>query len=376
MKKQTALGCLTAVLLAGPGVHGQQSKDRFKQWDKNNDGRLSQDELPEQMRARIAAFDTDRDNAITRAEFEPFLKSRSRPSDRARDLPDRSSAPTHADVSYGAHEKQAFDIWLAESKDGQPTPLVIYIHGGGFRGGDKRGISGKVESYLNRGISFASLNYRLSKVGPYPLMMNDCARALQLIRSKAAEWNLDPVRVACYGNSAGAGISLWLGFHDDLADPKSDDPVARQSTRLVAAGSQNGQATYDMRTFKEWFGVPDLAPHDALVTLYGVKTPQDWESERVKKLMTDASVINHLTKDDPPVFMSYNKGDVPVDADSSPNVWVHHVRLGQKLKEAMDALQLECHVTWPEHPDQQYKDVHAFLQAKVLGTPVKAARQE
>ena len=55
--------------------------------------------------------------------------------------------------------------------------------------------------------------------------------SLQTIRSKAKEWNLDPERIACYGGSAGAGISLWLAFHEDLADPNSDDPIARQSTQ-------------------------------------------------------------------------------------------------------------------------------------------------
>ena len=47
--------------------------------------------------------------------------------------------PTHANVKYGSVDLQAFDIWLAESTE--PTPIVLYIHGGGFRGGDKRSIN-------------------------------------------------------------------------------------------------------------------------------------------------------------------------------------------------------------------------------------------
>lgn len=289
----------------------------------------------------------------------------------------RPAAPTHADFSYGDHEKQAIDIWLAKSKDGEPTPLVIYIHGGGFRGGDKKGASGQpVQDYLDQGISFASMNYRLSDVGPYPIMMQDSARGLQYIRSKAKEWNLDPDRVACYGGSAGAGISLWLGFHEDLADPKSDDPVARQSTRIVAAGTTGGQSTYDMRTFRDWFGVPNLKPHPALVTFYAVENEQDWESNRVKKLMQDASPITHLTKDDPPVFMTYGAGDVPVDENSAPGLWVHHARLGLKLKEAMHSLDLECHVTWRDNPNADYKDIHAFLREKVLRATSKSVPEK
>lgn len=320
-----------------------------------------------QILKRFPDADLDKDGKISREEFKKLQeKRRAEQVGKNGDRP-KGIEPTHKDVKYGEHEKQAFDIWLAKSKDGNPTPLVIYIHGGGFRGGDKRGVSGQlVKSYLDQGISYASMNYRLSDVGPYPIMMNDSARGLQFIRSKAKEWNLDSKRVACYGGSAGAGISLWLGFHEDLADPDSKDPIARQSTRIVAAGTSNGQSTYDMRTFKEWFGVPNLEPHPALVTFYAVEKEEDWESERVKKLMTDASAITHLTKDDAPVFMSYGKGDVPVDENSNPSLWVHHARLGIKLKEAMDKLGLECHVTWRDHPSPKYKDLQAFLSAKVL----------
>ncbi len=55
---------------------------------------------------------------------------------------------------------------------------------------------------------------------------------------KADDWNVDKTRVAAYGGSAGAGTSLWLAFHDDLADPKSADPVLRESSRLRMRGCE------------------------------------------------------------------------------------------------------------------------------------------
>ena len=134
--------------------------------------------------------------------------------------------PTHADVSYGTHERNVFDIWITPSD--KSTPLVIYIHGGGFRKGNKNTIAkDSLKQFQEAGLSVAAIHYRLSGTGPYPIMMKDAARCLQTIRSRAKEWNLDADKVACYGGSAGAGISLWLGFHEDLADPKSDDPIAR-----------------------------------------------------------------------------------------------------------------------------------------------------
>lgn len=324
------------------------------------------DERSKRMLIRFPEADLNKDGKLTREEFKEFRERRGTGGSGRKGRQSAELAPTHKDVKYGDHEKQAFDIWLAESIDGKKTPLVIFIHGGGFRGGGKGAVSGKVvQSYLDQGISFASMNYRLSDVGPYPIMMNDSARGLQFIRSKAEEWNLDSKHVACYGGSAGAGISLWLGFHEDLADPESEDLVARQSTRIVAAATQNGQSTYDMRTFREWFGVPNLKPESALIPFYAIKSEADWDTQRVKKLMTDASPISHLSKDDVPVFMAYGKGDVPIDENSPGSLWVHHARLGLKLKEAMDKLGLECHVTWRDHPSKEYRSLHAFLSAKL-----------
>ncbi|MCM2373411.1 deiodinase-like protein [Aporhodopirellula aestuarii] len=363
---------LVGIVLAS-SVAAQRSSDRIRRWDKNNDRVLSRAEFPEQVRNRFDVLDTNGDGKVTQAEFDAFELARRNRTDRPETTENRRSAsasrlkPTHANVAYGDHEKQKFDLWLAKTDNGEPTPLVIYIHGGGFRGGDKSAGNQPIDQYLDQGISFASINYRLSDVGTYPIMMHDAARCLQTIRSRAAEWNLDADRIACYGGSAGAGISLWLAFHDDLAQPDSDDPIARQSTRIVAAGTTGGQSTYDMPTFREWFGIPDLPPHPAIYAFYGIEEESDWETERVKKMMIDASPINHLTRDDPPVFMVYGSGNVPVHRDSNPGLWVHHALLGIKLKEAMDKLGIECSVTWNGNPSKRYDDIHAFLIEKVRG---------
>jgi acetyl esterase/lipase len=266
-------------------------------------------------------------------------------------------------VAYGPHERNVFDIWLTPSD--KPTPLVIYIHGGGFRQGNKNINPNYLKAFQDAGLSVAAIHYRLSDAGPYPIMMEDAARCLQTIRSRAKEWNLNPDKVACYGGSAGAGISLWLGFHDDLADPKSKDPIARQSTRITAAATINGQPTYDLRTFRKWFGVPDLRNHEALYKFYDVKDESDWDSPRVKRLMTDAAAITHLTKDDVPVYMTYNRGDVPVTKDTAEGTWVHHVQLGLHLQQAMHKLGMECVVTSPDHPETKYGSLENFLIAKL-----------
>ena len=146
-----------------------------------------------------------------------------------------SRDPDVENASYGPHERNVLDLWKAKPQ--RPTPLVVHIHGGGFRAGDKSSLSpALLDLCLNAGISVATINYRLSQQAPYPAPMHDGARAIQFLRSKAKEWNLDARAIAATGGSAGAGISLWIGFHDDMADAKSADPVKRQSTRLSAMG--------------------------------------------------------------------------------------------------------------------------------------------
>ena len=155
-------------------------------------------------------------------------------------------APDLSNIAYGPHERNVLDLWKAKSAG--PTPLVVHIHGGGFTHGDKSTISAALlELCLRKGISVATINYRYSTQAPYPAPYMDCVRAIQFLRAHAKEWNLNPKLVAATGGSAGAGMSLWIGFHPDMADPASDDPVKRQSTRLTVVGVTNAQVSYDPR---------------------------------------------------------------------------------------------------------------------------------
>jgi len=132
-------------------------------------------------------------------------------------LPERAlggEAPTHADVAYGDHERNKLDFWQAKSAT--PTPLLLYVHGGGFTQGDKAAVHRfvPVRRYVEQGISVASINYPfLQHTGnDYQAIMRHCEKALDFILSKRKEWNIDPRRVAVSGASAGALVSEWLGY--------------------------------------------------------------------------------------------------------------------------------------------------------------------
>ncbi len=260
-----------------------------------------------------------------------------RPVRRRGDQP--ATPPTHADVKYGPHRRNVMDVWLAESE--KPTPVLISIHGGGFRAGNKSVSGSMLRQCLDSGISVVAITYRFSAEAIAPAQFHDAARAVQFVRHKAKEWNLDPTRIASSGGSAGAGLSLWLGFHDDLADPDNEDPVLRESTRLTCMMVSGGQTSYDPRFIRKLFPEHPVYNHSALAELFDVDLDKlDDLPEEKYRLFEEVSPITHLTKDDPPALLLYGSS---VDTEvTNVNVGIHHARFGKVLKERMDELGIRC----------------------------------
>ncbi len=251
--------------------------------------------------------------------------------------------PAHRNVRYGPHDRNVLDLWRAKPKLGQAggTPLVVFFHGGGFRQGDKASVPAElVVKCLSAGIAVASANYRLSQDVPYPAPMRDGARAIQYLRLHAEEFGIDPARIAASGSSAGAGIALWIGFHDDLADASSSDPVLRQSSRMACLGVDGAQTSYDPRFIKQVIG-GRAHEHPALVPFYGL-ADSDLGTPRAHRLFEDASPIHHASAGDPPVVLFYSEPDDPLPAGARAGQGIHHPRFGAALKARLDPIGVEC----------------------------------
>lgn len=269
--------------------------------------------------------------------------------------------PDLANERYGPHERNVLDLWKAKSD--KPTPLVVYIHGGGFRAGSKDGYN--PTPLLAKGISVMAINYRLSPEVKFPAHYMDCARAIQYARAHAKEWNIDPKRIGATGGSAGAGTSLWIGFRDDMADPDNSDPILRESTRLSCMAVNGAQSTYDPLVITEWIGEA-AARHPALEGFYGLTWDQ-YKTPEAKEMFTKAAAITYLTKDDPPVIAFYSEPRGPLPPDAKPGYGIHHINFGHKLKEQMDKLGIECtirHVDEKPNPGQETVD---FFAKHLLG---------
>lgn len=287
-----------------------------------------------------------------------------------KNAPESKPKPDLADASYGSHARHVFDLWRAKAT--APTPLVVFIHGGGFRAGSKERIpAALLTGLLEKGITVMAINYRLSPEVSFPAHYLDCARAIQFARLKAKEWNIDPKRVGSTGSSAGAGTSLWIGFQDDLADPQNADPVLRQSTRLTCMAVMGGQSSYDPRTIREWVGEA-ASKHPALDGIFGV-TEATRDTPEAHRRYEAASAINLLTRDDPPVYAYYSEARV-IPPNAKAGTGIHHINFGLRLKEKMDALGIECIVRHRDEGARAEQEIVTFFAQHLLRTPPAVAR--
>ncbi len=272
--------------------------------------------------------------------------------------------PTRADVSYGPHKMNVLDFWQAEGEG--PRPLLVHIHGGGWIGGDKRVGPNRVRPFLEKGISYASVNYRLTGEAPLPAPVHDAARAIQFLRSKADEWNIDKQRIALTGGSAGACTSMWILLHDDLADPDAEDPVERQSTRVTAAAVAGGQTSIDPKVIEGWLG-PNVLQHRMICMAVGEATIEDAlkNYEKHRALYVEFSPYNHLSKGDPPLLMTYGN-DMTLPSKNAGH-GIHHPVYGVKMKEKADELGVECHLLIRGVSEsEKYGSADEFLIDKLL----------
>jgi acetyl esterase/lipase len=284
--------------------------------------------------------------------------------------------PTHANVVYGPHERNVLDFWRAESREG--TPVMFFIHGGGWNSGDKSRVAVLTDMprLLGAGISIVSINYRYVAqaqaagiIPPVKGPLLDAARALQFVRSKAEDWHLDKQRIGATGGSAGACSALWLALHDDLADPKSADLVARESTRLLCAALGGAQTSLDPRTMREWipnitYGAHAFGFHPPGTDL--AKSFQKFHDARdsVLPFIREYSPLEHASADDPPLWLSYDQKTVAVKGEPQKDP-THSALFGLMLEEKLKSLGVDLILTYPAHPAGDHRSMTDYIIARL-----------
>ena len=266
--------------------------------------------------------------------------------------------PSQSEIRYGKHERNVLDFWKAESIS--PAPVAFVIHGGGWKGGSKERLDRFADpiALLQAGISVVAINYRYvtsDESPPVKAPLHDAARALQFVRSKAKEWNINKNRIGAAGGSAGACSSLWLAFHDDLADPKNKNPILRESSRLQCAAVTGAQTTLDPKQMKEWTPNSKYGGH-----AFGLH-PFDAFLKNRKEIMPwikEYSPYANVTKDDPPIFLQYKSPPALGQVQKDPT---HTSNFGVKLEEHCIANGVKCELYYTNGPKTVHSDPTSFL---------------
>src|SRR5579864_6749182 len=168
-------------------------------------------------RAQIDTFFTCQHPEQFRIDWRGFYQ-------RAEILTDqvRSRWDHELDISYGPSEFHRMDLYLPNDRSGgDRRPIVLFLHGGGFREGDPTLYGYLAEPFLARGIAFASVGYRLTPEAFLPETFGDLENAIAWLVANGATRGVDTARLALSGHSAGAILTAHLAVRDDWLEARS-----------------------------------------------------------------------------------------------------------------------------------------------------------
>lgn len=269
------------------------------------------------------------------------------------------SAKFAKDITYDNKPRTQFDIWLPTAT--APTGLVIYVHGGGFTSGDKDFVyavqSGgawdfpsDIKFLLQNNIAVATIRYTLlnptGETEGIKKPMADVRRALQYIRHRATDFNIDKNKIVLAGNSAGAGTSLWIALNNDFANTQSSDPVLRESSRVKGVVARETQSSYNIedRWVNNVFIDYNLTWSQILGNetgniqkIYGVSSTTQYESPLIDAYRAEVDMLTLLSADDPEIWINNTLRDV-VHPYSAPEISSHHAFHARELKKRADAV--------------------------------------
>ena len=212
---------------------------------------------------------------------------------------------------------QVMDIYLPEG-DG-PFPVVVLIHGGAFKMGDKSMETRNAEALVAKGYAAASINYRLSGEAKYPAQIQDCKAAVRFLRANAVKFHLNPEKIGSWGASAGGNLSAMLGTSAGVAE-------------LEGASLGNEGVSSKVIACVDWFGPINFCTMDAEAAALGFtgRTNSEFspESKLIGKavqsapeLVAKANPTTYISADDAAFFLQVGNMDRNIPYTQSLNFY-------------------------------------------------------
>lgn len=306
---------LLSVLLAlSPCVAQQPTAPNpealFKRLDKNGDGFISEDELPPERRAIIKRLDSDGDGKISLKEH--FAGAAGRPQaprpagDKTKaEVPD--SVRSQLDIAYADTDnpRQKLDLYLPKkAKSDKPLPVIVFVHGGGWKAGDKSSGMRNVMPFVASGdYAGVSVGYRLTNEAQWPAQIHDCKAALRWLRGNAKEYNIDPDHIAVWGSSAGGHLVSILGTSGDV--PALEGKLGKfttQSSAVQAVVNYYGPENF-VTMVKQPSTVDRTTQDYPEALLIGGRVQDNADAAK------NASPVTYISKNDPPFLTAHGTKD-------------------------------------------------------------------
>ncbi len=327
----TSLTLCTLISGMAQQQNSQAPAEVVRRFDKNGDGKLTREELPEQMRPTFDRVDANKDGFVT-PEEEAAFRTRNRAAQELRkkqpvapgaQVPDSMQAIRDIPYADNDNRRQALDLYLPKQPtDGKPLPVIVWIHGGAWLAGDRASGFGQLRAFVHSGdYAGVSVGYRLTDEASWPAQIYDCKAAIRWIRGNAKKYNLDPDRIGVWGSSAGGHLVAMLGTSGGVESLEGKlGSFTDQSSRVTCVVDFFGPA--ELLTMGD---APSSLDHNA------ARSPESQlvggTLQETKEVARDASPVTYVSKDDPPFLIVHGDKDMTVPYNQS-------VRFNELLKEA------------------------------------------
>jgi acetyl esterase/lipase len=249
-----------------------------------------------------------------------------------------SIAPTqkeYLDVPFATvSSAQKLDIYLP-STGNAPFPVLVWIHGGGWKNGDKKQFrtTNMLSELLAHGYAVVAINYRLSGEAIFPAQIFDVKASIRWIKANAATYAFNSNKIGVWGSSAGGHLSALAGTSGGVAE-------------LEDMSLGNSNFTSKVQAAVDWFGPTDFLKMDSMASTHGcapfghnaANSPESaligYQITKRPDLVAKANPITYISSDDPPFFIEHGLIDCTVSHEQSQLLYdkLLPVLGGQKLK--------------------------------------------
>ncbi len=206
-----------------------------------------------------------------------------------------------ADVEYGRAGDRSLKLDLMRPKDqgDKVLPVVVAIHGGGWRAGSKESFRRGIALYVATGNYVGvTVGYRLTDEAIWPAQIHDCKAAIRWLRANADRYKIDPNRMGAFGGSAGGHLVALLGTSGDVKELEGDNGNPGYSSSVQCVADFCGPAN-----FLKFLDQPGSGGRSAVIKLFGGPPAEHEAAAR------EASPVTWVSKDDPPFLIAHGTAD-------------------------------------------------------------------